>query len=32
MDGLKRADEDIKFGRVHELKSVDDLDEIWSEE
>ncbi|MFQ6071146.1 MAG: hypothetical protein ACE5KT_00380 [Methanosarcinales archaeon] len=32
MESLKRADEDIKFGRVQELKSVDDLDEIWSEE
>ncbi len=27
--GIKRSKDDVKAGRVHELKSVDDLDEIW---
>ena len=27
--GLKRSKKDVEEGRVYELKSVDDLDEIW---
>jgi predicted CopG family antitoxin len=29
MEGIKRSKDDVKAGRVHELKSVDDLDEVW---
>ncbi len=29
MTGIKRSKDDVKAGRVHELKNVDDLDEIW---
>lgn len=29
MAGLKRSKKDVEEGRVYELKSVDDLDEIW---
>jgi len=32
MAGLERSDEDIKAGRVHELKDIDDLDKIWAED
>ncbi|MFQ6119590.1 MAG: hypothetical protein ACE5KE_06865 [Methanosarcinales archaeon] len=31
VEGLRRSMEDVKAGRVYELKSVDDLDELWSE-
>ncbi len=27
--GIKRSKDDVKAGRVHELKSADDLDEVW---
>ncbi|VVB91989.1 Uncharacterised protein [uncultured archaeon] len=29
MTRIKRSKDDVKAGRVHELKSVDDLDEVW---
>ncbi len=29
MEGIKRSRDDVKAGRVHELKSVDELDENW---
>jgi hypothetical protein len=29
MTGIKRSKDNAKAGRVHELKNVDDLDEIW---
>lgn len=29
MAGIKKSKDDVKAGRVHELKNVDDLDEIW---
>jgi len=29
MAGLKRSMKDVEEGRVYELKSVDDFDEIW---
>ncbi len=29
MAGIKRSKDDVKAGRVHELKSVDELDEVW---
>ncbi|SNQ62615.1 hypothetical protein [Candidatus Methanoperedens nitratireducens] len=29
MAGIKKSKDDVKAGRVHELKSVDDLDEVW---
>ncbi|HID28125.1 MAG: hypothetical protein ACE5KT_11495 [Methanosarcinales archaeon] len=31
VEGLRRSMEDVKAGRVYELKSVDDLDKLWSE-
>lgn len=30
MEGIKRSKEDIKAGRVHELKKIEDLDKIWA--
>ena len=29
MEGIKRSEEDVKAGRTHELKNVDDLEKIW---
>ena len=29
MEGLNRSKKDVEEGRVYELKSVDDFDEIW---
>ena len=29
MDGIRRSKEDLKAGRYKELKSVEELDEIW---
>ena len=30
MKGIKRSRNDVKQGRTHELKSPDELDEIWA--
>lgn len=30
MEGIKRSRDDVKAGRVHELKNTDELDEIWA--
>lgn len=32
MKGLERSEEDIKAGRVHKLKGIDDMDKIWAED
>jgi len=29
MEGIRRSEEDLKAGRYKELKSVEELDEIW---
>ena len=29
MKGIERSKRDVKEGRTHELKSIDDLDKIW---
>ena len=29
MNGIERSKRDVKEGRTHELKSIDDLDKIW---
>jgi len=29
MRGIERSKRDVKEGRTHELKSIDDLDKIW---
>lgn len=30
MEGIKRSRNDVKAGKIHELKSVNELDEIWA--
>lgn len=30
MEGIKRSRNDAKAGKIHELKSVNELDEIWA--
>ncbi|MDP3104762.1 MAG: hypothetical protein Q8M95_09160 [Candidatus Methanoperedens sp.] len=30
MKGIKRSRNDVKAGRIHEIRNVDELDEIWA--
>ena len=30
MKGIKRSRNDVKAGRIHEIRSADELDEIWT--
>ncbi len=30
MKGIKRSRKDVKAGRIHEIRSADELDEIWA--
>jgi hypothetical protein len=30
MKGIKRSIDDVRAGRVHEIKSADELEEIWA--
>ncbi|HEY9207184.1 MAG TPA: hypothetical protein VIO58_14830 [Candidatus Methanoperedens sp.] len=30
MKGIKRSRSDVKAGRIHEIRSADELDEIWA--
>jgi hypothetical protein len=30
MEGIKRSRNDVKAGKIYELKSVNELDEIWT--
>ena len=30
MRGIKRSRNDVKAGRIHEVRSADELDEIWA--
>ena len=30
MNGIKRSRNDVKAGRIHEIRSSDELDEIWA--
>ena len=29
MKGIKRSRKDVKAGRIHELKNIEELDEVW---
>ncbi|CEG13308.1 hypothetical protein MSIBF_A3640004 [groundwater metagenome] len=31
MNGIERSKRDVKEGRTHELKSIDDLDKVWEQ-
>ncbi|VVB53297.1 Uncharacterised protein [uncultured archaeon] len=30
MKGIKSSRNDVKAGRIHELKTIDELDEVWA--